>query len=40
MPEHKVYLEPFCGGASVFFRKRPSQTEILNDLDDDIPNFF
>lgn len=40
MPPHKVYLEPFCGGASVFFRKSPSKVEILNDVDDDIPNFF
>lgn len=35
-----IYLEPFCGGASVFFRKEPARVEILNDLEDDIPNFF
>jgi DNA adenine methylase len=40
MPPHNLYLEPFCGGASVFFRKDPARVEILNDLEDDIPNFF
>jgi len=32
-PEHTTYIEPFCGSASVFFAKEPSQAEILNDID-------
>lgn len=39
-PPHDIYVEPFCGGASVFFRKHASQVEVLNDLDGDIINFF
>ena len=35
-PGHEIYLEPFCGGASVFFKKEPSKAEILNDLDPNI----
>lgn len=39
-PEHKTYVEPFAGGAQVFFRKEPSKVEVLNDLDGEIVNFF
>lgn len=39
-PDHQTYIEPFCGGAQVFFRKEPSKVEILNDLNDDIVNFL
>lgn len=40
IPEHNCYIEPFCGGAQVFFHKKPSQVEILNDLDEEIFNFL
>jgi len=39
-PKHKSYVEPFCGGAQVFFRKEPSKVEVVNDLDHEIVNFF
>src|ERR1700680_4546855 len=39
-PEHTTYVEPFAGGAQVFFHKQPSRVEILNDLDGEIVNFF
>jgi DNA adenine methylase len=39
-PEHTTYVEPFAGGAQVFFAKQPSAVEVLNDLDGDIVNFF
>lgn len=39
-PEHTTYVEPFAGGAQVFFRKEPSEVEVLNDLDGEIVNFF
>jgi DNA adenine methylase len=39
-PKHNVYVEPFAGGAQVFFRKEPSKVEVLNDLDGEMVNFF
>ncbi len=39
-PEHKTYVEPFAGGAQVFFHKAPSKVEVLNDLDHEIVNFY
>ena len=40
IPEHTTYVEPFCGGAQVFFHKEASSVEILNDLNEDIFNFL
>jgi len=39
-PKHTTYVEAFAGGAQVFFRKDPSDVEVLNDLDYDIVNFY
>lgn len=30
LPPHKTYVEPFAGGASVFWNKRPAEVEVLN----------
>jgi DNA adenine methylase len=40
IPEHVTYVEPFAGGAQVFFHKPRSKVEVLNDLDDEIVNFL
>ena len=40
IPQHKVYCEPFLGSGAVFLNKEPAYNEILNDIDDDIYNFF
>lgn len=40
IPTHRNYVEPFLGSGAVFFNKEPSYLEILNDIDDDIVNFF
>lgn len=39
-PEHRVYLEPYCGSAAVFFTKSKSEHEVLGDLNGNITNFF
>ena len=39
-PKHTTYVEPFAGGAQVFFHKEPSKVEVLNDLDGEMVNFF
>jgi DNA adenine methylase len=40
LPDHTTYVEPFAGGAQVFFQKAPSRVEVLNDLDGEIVNFL
>src|SRR5436190_13566956 len=40
IPNHITYVEPFAGGAQVFFHKPRSKVEVLNDLDDEIVNFL
>lgn len=39
-PEHHSYLEPFFGSGSVLFNKTRSNIETINDLDDNVVNFF
>lgn len=36
MPEHTTYVEPYAGGAAVYFYKEPAQKEVLNDMDKEI----
>jgi DNA adenine methylase len=40
LPKHTTYVEPFAGGAQVFFHKDPSPVEVLNDRFGEIVNFF
>lgn len=40
LPTHITYVEPFAGGAQVFFHKEPSKVEVLNDLNGEVMNFF
>ena len=37
---HRIYCEPFIGGAAVFFAKAPSPVEIINDVNSEIVNFY
>ena len=39
IPVHMTYVEPFSGGAQVFFHKPRSKVEVLNDLDSQLVNF-
>jgi DNA adenine methylase len=40
MPAHEVYVEAFGGAGSVLLTKKPARSEIFNDLDGDVVNFF
>lgn len=40
IPKHDVYLEPFAGSLAVLFNKPRSHIETVNDLDEDVVNFF
>lgn len=40
LPPHTTYVEPFAGGAQVLFHKEPSPVEVVNDLDNEVVNFF
>lgn len=38
--EEMIYIEPYCGGSSVFLNKLPSEEEVLNDCDKGIVQIF
>lgn len=40
LPEHRIYVEPYGGGASVLLRKQRSYAEIYNEMDGEIVNVF
>ncbi|MFB5189052.1 DNA adenine methylase [Alicyclobacillus fastidiosus] len=40
MPQHRCYVEPFGGGASVITAKAPVSYEVYNDIDGEVVNFL
>lgn len=40
-PEHTCYVEPFAGGAALFFlRPQPAKVEVLNDINGQLINLY
>jgi DNA adenine methylase len=40
IPKHKLYAEPFLGGAAIFFAKDASDIEVINDTNKELINFY
>lgn len=40
IPPHATYIEPFFGGGAVFWAKKPSQAEVINDLNHNLITFY
>jgi DNA adenine methylase len=40
VPEHSSYIEPFAGGASIFFAKPRANYNHLNDIDTELINVY
>lgn len=40
IPDHRIYTESFFGGGVVFFAKAPSESEIINDTNNMVVNFY
>ncbi|ADY51508.1 D12 class N6 adenine-specific DNA methyltransferase [Pseudopedobacter saltans DSM 12145] len=39
-PKHQTYIEPFVGGGAIFWAKRPSEVEVINDYNRELINFY
>jgi DNA adenine methylase len=39
-PEHECYVEPFCGAAALYFMKRQTHVEVLNDINSELVNLY
>ena len=40
IPPHEVYTEAFFGGGAVFFAKERAKVEAINDINDELINFY
>jgi DNA adenine methylase len=40
LPPHNCWVEAFCGSAALTLKKEPAPIEIINDIDNEIVNFF
>jgi len=39
-PDHRCYVEVFCGAGWVLFGKEASRVEVINDVDGELINFY
>jgi len=39
-PKHTCYVEPFAGGAAIFWAKEPAKVEVINDINGDLVNLY
>lgn len=39
-PNHKLYGEPYIGGGALFWSKKPSEVEVINDTNAELINFY
>lgn len=39
-PKHTCYVEPFAGGAAIFFMKDPVKSEVINDINGELVNLY
>lgn len=40
IPNHRIYDEPFFGGGAIFWGKKPSTIEFINDHNSEVVNFY
>ncbi|WP_313091730.1 DNA adenine methylase [Chryseobacterium flavum] len=40
IPNHETYVEPFVGGGAIFWAKKPSNIEVINDNNRELINFY
>lgn len=40
IPKHDLYIEPFVGGGAIFWSKPPSKSEVINDYNRELINFY
>src|SRR5881227_1544734 len=40
LPPHNAWVEPFCGSAAMTLAKKPAPIEVINDINDEIVNFY
>jgi DNA adenine methylase len=38
--EYDTYVEPFVGGGAIYWKKEPTETEVINDLDSDLVGAY
>lgn len=40
IPQHKMYVELFCGGGALLCAKKPSSAEVINDKNSELVNLY